>query len=163
MKKLTKWDMIKEAMEHSNGPTTYSDIKHFIVNKWGDINKRTIEAEIIGLIVNHNSRIHYGINKKPRLTNTDSPYDFLYEIKRGVVEKYSIERHGLWEIYEDEHKILKVRIIYKPKIFTPFDITWVKNVSNTEIGVAYLDIGGNEFILDYPAKHTGNILSTAIN
>lgn len=40
---------------------------------------------------------------------------------------------------------------------TPFDIIWIKNITNGEDGSAYMDVG-SEFILHFPNKHRGNIL-----
>jgi hypothetical protein len=89
------WQMIKEAVENLNGQVSYSDIKEYIKGKWTDVNQDTITAQIIVLSVNHDSRIHYPENHKPRLTNSNSPYDLLFNIDRGTVEKYDINKHGI--------------------------------------------------------------------
>jgi len=43
--------------------------------------------------------------------------------------------------------------------YTPFDIIWAKNVTNSEIGYAYMDLTGEDFILHFPTHHKGNVLS----
>lgn len=43
------------------------------------------------------------------------------------------------------------------KIFTPFDIIWIKNITNKENNGAYMDVD-SEFILHFPNKHRRNIL-----
>ncbi|MGC3978395.1 MAG: HNH endonuclease [Paludibacteraceae bacterium] len=40
---------------------------------------------------------------------------------------------------------------------TPFDIIWIKNITNGEEGSAYMDVG-SDFILHFPNHHRGNIL-----
>lgn len=46
-------------------------------------------------------------------------------------------------------------------VFTPYDIKWIKNVTNGEVGHAYMDVG-DEFTLHFPKHHYGNILSPKI-
>ena len=82
------WQMIKETVENLGGKATYSEIKDYIRNKYGEVNESTINCQIIVCTVNHPSRIHYPENKKPRIAN--SRYDFLfstgYKYRRGEVE-----------------------------------------------------------------------------
>jgi len=102
--------MIKEAVENLGGKATYSGIKDYIRNKYGEVNESTINCQIIVCTVNHPSRIHYPENKKPRIAN--SRYDFLfstgYKYRRGEVELYDPEKHGTWEIRKDEYGKLMV-------------------------------------------------------
>jgi len=100
------WQMIKEAIEKLGGKATYSEIKGHIRNKYGEVNKSTINCQIIVCTVNHPSRIHYTENKKPRIAN--SKYDFLFTTGRGQVELYDLEKHGIWEIRKDEYGKLTV-------------------------------------------------------
>lgn len=95
--------MIKEAVDASSGIVTYSYIKEYVNKNWGDVNPRTLVDQIQVMTVNHKSRIHYPENHKPRLTDTNSPYDFLFTTGRGRVTKYSIEKHGVWEIFVDSN------------------------------------------------------------
>ena len=82
------WQMIKEVVENLGGKATYTEIKDYIRNKYGEMNERTINCQIIVCTVNHPSRIHYPENKKPRIAN--ARYDFLfstgYKYRRGEVE-----------------------------------------------------------------------------
>lgn len=48
------------------------------------------------------------------------------------------------------------------KIFTPTDIVWFKNVTNSIIVEAYLNLEDNPFILHFPNKHKTNALKPAI-
>lgn len=100
------WRMVKEAIEKLGGKASYSDIRKYIKNKYGDVNDNTITCQIIICSVNHLSRIHYPQNKKPRIAN--SRYDFLFNAGRGQVELYVPEKHGAWEIREDKHGRLTV-------------------------------------------------------
>ncbi|NFA42580.1 DUF91 domain-containing protein [Clostridium botulinum] len=94
------WQMIKEAMDNIGDKASYSDIKKYIHSKYGDVNDSTITCQIIVCTVNHPSRIHYPENNKSR--TADTKYDFLYTTGRGQVERYNSEKHGIWEIKEDE-------------------------------------------------------------
>jgi 5-methylcytosine-specific restriction protein A len=118
------WLMIKEAVENLNGLVSYSDIKEYINGKWKDVNQDTITAQIIVLSVNHDSRIHYPENHKPRLTNSNSPYDLLFNIDRGKVEKYDIKKHGIWEIYKDATEKLGIKKFEKVPTINTFLFAW---------------------------------------
>ncbi len=160
------WQMIKEAVNNLKGRISYSEIKEYINGKWTGVNQDTITAQIIVLSVNHNSRIHYPENHKPRLTNSNSPYDLLFNTDRGEIEKYNIIEHGIWEIYKDENERPFVRQFSEEetkKIFTPTDIVWFKNVSNKTIGEAYLQLTENPFVIHVPTKHKNNVLSPAVD
>jgi 5-methylcytosine-specific restriction protein A len=118
------WQMIKEAVENINGQVLYSDIKEYINGKWTDVNQDTITAQIIVLSVNHDSRIHYPENHKPRLTNSNSPYDLLFNIDRGKVEKYDINNHGIWEIYKGQSEKLGIKKFENAPTINTFLFAW---------------------------------------
>jgi len=100
------WQMVKEAVEKLGGKTSYTEIKRYIFDTYGDVNENTITCQIIVCTVNHTSRIHYPENKKPRISNIQ--YDFLFTTGRGQVELYDPEEHGVWEIKRDEYGKLVV-------------------------------------------------------
>lgn len=118
------WQMINEAVNNLNKRVSYSDIKEYINSRWEGVNQKTITAQIIVLSVNHESRIHYPENHKPRLTNSKSPYDFLFNTKRGEVEKYDIHKHGIWEIYKDVNGKLGVKKILETPRTNTFLFAW---------------------------------------
>ncbi len=103
------WQMIKEAVNNLNGKASYSEIKDYIFNKWGDVNNSTINAQCLVLSVNQPSRIHYPENQKPRLTNSNSSYDILYSVGKGQVVLYNPQEHGIWEIYKNDFDGLEIR------------------------------------------------------
>jgi hypothetical protein len=103
------WEMIKEAVDSLNGKASYSQIKDYILKKWGEKNQNTVNAQIITLSVNVPSRVHYPNNKKPRIA--DGPYDLLYSVGAGQVVRYNPAEHGVWEIYEKEFGGLGVQQI----------------------------------------------------
>lgn len=102
------WQMVKEAVIKLGGKASYKEIKNYIANTYENVNENTITAQIIVSTVNHKSRIHYPENNKPRLA--ESRYDFLYSTGRGEVELYHPEKHGMWEIAEDDMGKLFVRL-----------------------------------------------------
>ncbi len=101
------WEMVKEAINNLDGKASYSEIKNYIKQHYDDVNENTITAQIIVCTVNHNSRIHYPINNKPRIA--DLSYDFLFTTGPGHVELYDPEKHGIWEIAEDDYGKLIVK------------------------------------------------------
>lgn len=153
---------IREALDYYNGSALNIQVRQYILERWPSENIDSITASIITLTVNHESRVHYPVNKKPRITNTRSPYDFLYRTSRGRLEKYNIAAHGVWAIEHDNSGNLYIRLTEPPLIYTPGDIKWIKNVSNTETGQAYLNIVESEFVLHFPTKHKGNVLSPVV-
>ena len=48
-------------------------------------------------------------------------------------------------------------------IFTPSDIIWIKNVTNHETGIAYMDLSENDFVLHFPTHHKSNVTVPDIN
>ncbi|KKM97663.1 hypothetical protein LCGC14_1165720 [marine sediment metagenome] len=106
IEKPTVWQMLKETIEQLGGKASYTEIKNYIWTKYGDVNENTINSQIVACTVNQPSRIHYQENSKPRVSN--SKYDFLFSIKRGYVVSYDVDKHGEWEIKEDEFGKLKV-------------------------------------------------------
>ena len=113
------WQMVKEAVENLGGKATYSGIKGYIRNKYGEVNESTINCQIIVCTVNHPSRIHYPENKKPRIAN--ARYDFLfstgYKYRKGEIEQYDPEKHGTWEIRKDEYGKLMVAQMGLEEVF----------------------------------------------
>lgn len=165
MSRPVVWKMITEAIENLNQRATYSQIKKYIKEKWNYDKPGTINDQIAVMTVNHNSRIHYEENNKPRLTNTNSHFDLLFSTGRGQVVKYNPIEHGIWEIYQEGNGKLAVRPFSNAsriKIYTPTDILWFKNVTNAENGEAYLDVTENSFILHFPTIHRTNVLSPSI-
>jgi hypothetical protein len=97
------YQMIKEAIDNLRGIVTYPEIKEYINRGWPDENSNSLTADINAFTVNRISRINYTMNHKPRMTNTNSPYDLLFTTGRGQVEKYNCDKHGIWQIYIDKN------------------------------------------------------------
>lgn len=156
------WRMIKDAICNLSGEVSQKQIIDYITKRWPNVNEGTISAQIAVLTVNHESRGHYPENKKARITNTGSVYDYLFKTSRGVFCKYDPTIHGIWEIYSHSNKMLVREIIKQaPKVFGPSDIVYIKSVNNKLLGEAYLN-ELDTFILHFPSKHKSNIPSCAI-
>lgn len=104
MAKTDVWEMVVEAVDHLNKEVSISEIKKYINSKWDNVHQGTIEAQIQVLTVNHDSRVNFPQNNKPRLTNSGSPYDHLFRLDRGRYMKYDLKKHGIWEIFFNEDK-----------------------------------------------------------
>lgn len=126
------WEMIKEAIEKLGGRVEYSEIRNYIGRNYGDVKKSTINAHITLCSVNNKNRIHYPQNKKPRIAT--KYLDFLYRVDRGVVEYFNPEKHGYWEINQDEQGNLTVAKLggeaelIKPPIAPPQTLVKVERV-----------------------------------
>ena len=99
--------MVKEATDALGGRTTNVAVRNWILQKYPGTRPGTIACQIIVCTVNHNSRIHFPENQKPRRSNEQ--YDFLFRPSKGQLEWYDPIRHGSWEIAESENGSLVVR------------------------------------------------------
>ena len=48
------------------------------------------------------------------------------------------------------------------RLYTPFDIIWAKNLTDSDTGQAYMDLNSEEFTLHFPNHHKGNVLRPKI-
>jgi len=101
------WRMVHEAVEALGGKTTNGAVRDWILERYAGTNKNTIQCQIIVCTVNHDSRVHYPENQKPR--KADTRYDFLYRSGRGQLELYDPARDGQWDIYKRKYGRLGVR------------------------------------------------------
>jgi RecB family endonuclease NucS len=101
------WEMVKKAVHGLGGSATNVAVRDWILQQYPNTNTNTISCQIIVCTVNHDSRVHYPENKKPRISNTQ--YDFLFRSGRGQLEFYDPQKHGQWEIYKKDDGKLGVR------------------------------------------------------
>ncbi|MFP4417128.1 MAG: endonuclease NucS domain-containing protein [Chitinispirillaceae bacterium] len=113
------WQMIREGIEARAGKATISSLRDWVLEHYPGTNANTVQCQIIVCTVNHESRIHYPENQKPRKADTE--IDFLFRTDRGRVELYDPRIHGNWEIAQDEHGFLQVHKI-EPRHGKPEDI-----------------------------------------
>jgi hypothetical protein len=100
------WQMIKEAVEVHGNKTDTMTIRDYVLAKYSDVNVNTLLNHIILCTVNHESRIHYKENNRPR--RCSDIYDILYRPSPGKIEMYDPRLHGNWEITIDENGVLIV-------------------------------------------------------
>jgi len=110
------WQLVREAMQDLGGEVLYSAIKQRVWSKYPDVNSSSLTCSIILCSVNHPSRIHYPENKKPRICT--GQYDFLFNTGRGRVTAYDPDKHGQWEIAEN-NGALAVRLLQEATTETP--------------------------------------------
>ncbi|MDH4201374.1 MAG: endonuclease NucS [Phycisphaerae bacterium] len=104
---MSVWEMVKQAADELGDSFTNKSVKNWILKRHPQTNANTINCQIIVCTVNHDSRIHYPQNKKPRIAN--GAYDFLYRPSSGLLEMYDPQKHGIWEIYCSDNGKLGVR------------------------------------------------------
>ncbi|HEX2959016.1 MAG TPA: endonuclease NucS domain-containing protein [Chitinispirillaceae bacterium] len=100
------WQMIKEAVEVHGNKTDTTTVRDYVLAKYSDINVNTLLNHIILCTVNHESRVHYKENNRPR--RCSDIYDILYRPSPGKIEMYDPRIHGNWEIALDESGVLIV-------------------------------------------------------
>ena len=98
------WQMIREALEVNGNKSGNIAVRDWILERYPDINVNTILNQIIVCTVNHESRVHYRENQRPRRC-TDI-LDFLYRPSPGKLELYDSRIHGMWEIAQNEKGVL---------------------------------------------------------
>ena len=106
-KKVPAYEKIRKAMESFGEGyiASYGDIMDYCNREYGETKKSTFRTYIISCTVNHDTRVHYHPNKKPRTEIADS--DVLYQIEKGKVVLYEPEKHGKWIIrYNEDHKLI---------------------------------------------------------
>lgn len=151
------WRMVLEAVRNLSTPCSYVAVIDYINDRWDDVNDATVRAQIIMMTVNHISRIHYPENQKERSTDGSSVYDQFYKIEDGIIVPYNRTVHGVWRIVQEEG--YSITQVSSGKVYTPADIKWIKHVSNTEGGTAYMDLTDDVFTVHAPGKKTANLLS----
>ena len=62
------WQMVREAIAALDGKTTNVEVRDWILDRYPGTNTNTIQCQITVCTVNHNSRIHYPENNKPRVS-----------------------------------------------------------------------------------------------
>src|SRR5581483_6187322 len=94
-------EMVQEAVDALGGDTTNVAIRDWILKHYPGTNPATIMAHITMMTVNHDSRVHFPQNRRPRPAN-DPRYDVLFGPGRGRVQRYEPARNGVWAIVEHE-------------------------------------------------------------
>ena len=105
-KKIPVWKMVREAIDALGGKTSNVEVRDWILGHYPGTNTNTIQCQIIVCTVNHDSRIHYPENNKPRAAA--GQYDFLYRVEKGKLELFNPAVHGDWQIVENENGGLSV-------------------------------------------------------
>ena len=156
------WQMIKEAVEVHGNKSTNVAVRDWILEHYPGTNVNTILNQIIVCTVNHESRVHYKENNRPRRSN--DVFDFLFRPAPGKIEMYDPRIHGLWEISQDEKGVLFVREIKDKKESKKEDSIGngymearhlraylAKNLDLIEDGLElYVDLFGNDGV-EYPS------------
>jgi len=109
MSDMPVWRMVKEAIAVLDHEVSNQEIKQLVLANHPGTNLTSINCAIISGSVNAASRIHYGENKKPRISNTER--DYLFKVGEGRVIPYSPAKHGVWEIYKNPENAIAVRLL----------------------------------------------------
>lgn len=101
------WQIVKEATESAGGKTSNVAVRDYALEHYPHTNPNTVQGQIVVCTVNHESRVHYPENQRPRKADTE--LDFLYRPGPGRLELFDPRLHGEWEIAQDPHGFVFVR------------------------------------------------------
>lgn len=90
-------DIVLEALDNLEQPTTPSEIVRYARKKYPQVDEGRIRSQVTISCVNMPTRVSFPENQRPRLA-TDPALDSLYRIDFGQYVKYDPAVHELWEI-----------------------------------------------------------------
>jgi hypothetical protein len=112
------WEIVLDGLIELDGAASMAEIKRVVLAKIPGFELGNFFPDLSMLSVNSASRGQYGVNVRPRRTDSGSEYDQIYREGRGrqtVYKLYDITRDGVWELYRPLiGKKLKVRQIEDP-------------------------------------------------
>ncbi|OGK12141.1 MAG: hypothetical protein A2Y63_05535 [Candidatus Riflebacteria bacterium RBG_13_59_9] len=113
-------ELILEALEHLEQPTTPSEIVRCIRKKHPQIQESKIRSQVTICCVNMPTRVSFPENQTAR-TASDPQLDCLFRVDFGQYVKYEPEQHGTWEIADanGEFTIREVPKKEAPEIAAP--------------------------------------------
>ncbi len=111
-------DLIREAMEHLDQPTTPSEIVRYVSKKYPHIDEGKIRSQVTICCVNMPTRVSFPENRTPRAAN-DPKLDCLYRVDFGQYVQYDPEVHGHWEIAEADDELIVRKMTGKPAAVKP--------------------------------------------
>jgi hypothetical protein len=112
------WEIILDGLTDLSGAASMAEIKRAVLAKIPEFELGNFFPDLSMLSVNSASRGQYGVNVRPRRTDSNSEYDRIYREGNGrqtIYKLYDIGSHGVWELYRPSiGKTLKVRKIEDP-------------------------------------------------
>lgn len=113
----TAWELVVEAVQKHEHPVSVGELASFIVSDVPEFKVTNLAADLSMLSVNCFSRGNYAVNRRPRRTDTGSPYDKLVRLDKGRGVRFTLydpEVHGVWELMDLGHKVLRPRFVRSP-------------------------------------------------
>ena len=143
-KKIPAYEKIRNAMESFGEGfiATYSDIQGYCDEHFGETKKTTFRTYIISCTVNHATRVYYHPNNKPRQEINE--WDVLFQIEKGKVILYDLNKHGHWIIRFNKNNKLEVA----PSIITEsIETATADSGENLVKDQAEVSSAGQEFLI----------------
>ncbi len=111
-------ELIREAMEHLDQPTTPSEIVRYVSKKYPQIDEGKIRSQVTICCVNMPTRVSFPENHTPRVAN-DPEIDCLYRVDFGQYVSFDPEQHGHWEISEADGELAVRKMAGEPSLVEP--------------------------------------------
>lgn len=108
---ISIWEIIQNEFNNLGRESILKkEFINIILNKYTNIKKGTLSAQISIQIINKRARTGYYQCNKERVCGDDK-FDFFFENDDKTICKYNKDLHGIWEIYKREDNKLDVRAI----------------------------------------------------
>ena len=105
------WEIIQYEFNNLDKESiSKKDFIDIILDKYPNIKKGTLTAQVSIQIINKRGRTGYYQCNKERVCGDDK-FDFLFENDDKTICKYNKDLHGVWEIFKREDDKLDVRLI----------------------------------------------------
>jgi len=111
-------DIVLEALENLEQPTTPSEIVRYARKKYPHVDEAKIRSQVTIACVNMPTRVSFPENQTPRLAN-DPNLDSLYRIDFGQYVKYDPAIHEQWEIAEVDGELAVRKVVASQPEATP--------------------------------------------
>jgi hypothetical protein len=108
------WEIVLNAVLAIGRPVSLADVRAYILADIPNFKRANLSPDLCVLSVNCASRGHHSMNATPRRTDSGNRYDRLFRIGNGraaLYTAYDPSVHGVWELANDDHKVLKVRFV----------------------------------------------------
>jgi hypothetical protein len=102
-------DIVREALDNLEQPTTPSEIVRWVRRKYPHLDEGKIRSQVTICCVNMPTRVSFPENQAPRLAK-DRALDCMYRVDFGQYVKYDPALHGQWEIADADGELV-VRLV----------------------------------------------------
>ena len=108
------WELVYEAVRACRRPVSVGEVGNLIAANLPHFKRNNLAPHLSMLSVNCFSRGNHAVNRTPRRTDGDNPYDKLIRLGEGrnvCFALYDPQVHGVWELVDVGAKVLRPRFV----------------------------------------------------